>query len=153
MNPRNARVLVFATALLTVPLFEALAQGPRHPRQPQTKPQPKEPQVIIKETPIEEDPHAQDVQAQNQGQPAQPPQGMAPQDPAAAPPAQDPNAAQQQGIRDIRYVPQPEEIARLIHRRRRDMSGLGPNLGETKKKNPRRPDHPHIPGPVSARRR
>ena len=97
MNPRNARVLVFATALLTVPLFEALAQGPRHPRQPQTKPQPKEPQVIIKETPIEEDPHAQDVQAQNQGQPAQPPQGMAPQDPAAAPPAQDPNAAQQQG--------------------------------------------------------
>lgn len=63
------------------------------------------------------------------------------------------NAAQQQGIRDIRYVPQPEEIARLIHRRRRDMSGLGPNLGETKKKNPRRPDHPRIPGPVSARRR
>lgn len=96
MNPRNARVLVFATALLAVPLAEALAQAPRHPRQPQTtKPQPKEPQVVIKETPIEEDPQAQSAQTQPQGQPAQPQQGTAPQDPAAAAPAQDPNASQQ----------------------------------------------------------
>lgn len=63
------------------------------------------------------------------------------------------NAAQKQGIRDIRYVPQPEEIARLIHRRRRDMSGLGPKLGETKKTSRRRPDHPRSSGPVTARRR
>ena len=95
MNPSNARVLVFATALLAAPLFEATAaQGPRHQRPQQTKPQPKEPQVVIKETPIEEDSQAQATQ--NQGQPAQPQdqQGAtAPQDPAAAP-AQDPSAAQ-----------------------------------------------------------
>lgn len=97
MNPRNARVLVLSTVLLAAPLFEAVAQAPRHPRpQQQPKPQPKEPQVIIKETPIEEDPQAQGTQAQAQGQ-----QGAVPQDPAAgaaqdpAATAQDPNAAQQ----------------------------------------------------------
>lgn len=100
MNPRNARVLVFATALLAAPLFEAVAaQGPRHPR-PQPKPtQPKEPQVVIKETPIEEgDPQLAQTaqQSQTQGQPQGQPGATTPatpQDPAAAT-AQDPSAAQ-----------------------------------------------------------
>jgi hypothetical protein len=62
------------------------------------------------------------------------------------------NAAQQQGIRDIQYVPRPEDIARVIHKRRREMSGAGPKPPEKKKPNPRRPGHPPI-RPVTARRR
>lgn len=72
MSPRNTRVLVFATALLTAPLLPAWAQAPHHPRPPQQKKEkPKEPQVTVKETPIEAgDPFAnqnQDQTAQNQG--------------------------------------------------------------------------------------
>lgn len=106
MNPRNARVLVFATTLLAVPLCEALAQAPRHPRPPQTKPQQnKEPQVIIRETPIEEgDPQAQSTQGQT-AQTAQPQQGTAPQDPAAAP-AQDPSMAQQGAVPPGKVTPE-----------------------------------------------
>lgn len=63
------------------------------------------------------------------------------------------NAAQQQGIRDIKYVPRPEDIARVIHKRRREMSGAGPKPPEKKKPNPRRPDHPATNRPVTARRR
>lgn len=73
------------------------------------------------------------------------------------------NAAQEQGLRDIRYIPRPENCALVIHRRRREMSGLGapdPDLDPdhdsepgAKKSNPRRPDHPRSPGPVTARRR
>lgn len=86
MNPRNTRVLVFATALLTVPLLPAWSQAPQHPRPTEQKPpEQTEPPVTIKETPIEEgDPQAQGTQTQD---PA-----TAPQDPAVAP--QDPNATQ-----------------------------------------------------------
>ncbi|WP_129668519.1 PH domain-containing protein [Phytoactinopolyspora endophytica] len=63
------------------------------------------------------------------------------------------NAAQQQGIREIQYVPRPEDIARLIHKRRREMTGAGPKTPEKKKANPRRPDHPATNRPVTARRR
>lgn len=85
MSPRNTRVLVFATALLTAPLLPGWAQAPVHPR-----PQPKKPaakgEVIIKsDTPADQDPQT----------PAQPPtdqgtaQGTAPQ---TAPPGQNPPA-------------------------------------------------------------
>ncbi len=63
------------------------------------------------------------------------------------------NAAQQQGLREIHYIPRPEELARIIHRRRRDMSGAGPKPPAPPKPNSRRPDHPRRPGPVTARRR
>jgi hypothetical protein len=84
MNPRKTRVLVFATALLTVPLLPAWGQAPSHPRPTEQKPpEQKEPAVTVKETPIEEgDPQAQGTQ-----------QGTPTQDPAMAP--QDPNAPQQ----------------------------------------------------------
>jgi hypothetical protein len=94
MNPRKTRVLVFATALLTVPLLPAWGQAPHHPRPTEHKPsEQKEPTVTIKETPIEEgDPQAQGTtQGTQQGTPTQDP-AMAPQDPAMAP--QDPNAPQ-----------------------------------------------------------
>lgn len=63
------------------------------------------------------------------------------------------NAAQQQGIRDIQYVPRPEGLARVIHKRRREMTGAGPQPPAKKKPNPRRPDHPATNRPVTARRR
>lgn len=66
------------------------------------------------------------------------------------------NAAQDQGLREIYYVPRPENCALVIHRRRREMSGLGPaepEAEEAPKKNQRHPDHPRTPGPVTARRR
>src|SRR4029453_14149954 len=80
MKPRNIRVLVFATALLTAPLLPAWSQAPVHPRPPEQEPkkEPEKPPVVIKETPIE------------QGAPQQPPEGGAaqgpPQDPATAQP-------------------------------------------------------------------
>jgi hypothetical protein len=81
------------------------------------------------------------------------------------------NAAQEQGLRAIRIVPDPELIAIDIHRRRRQMMGLGiggdddgagsggggaggggtpsaPGSGRR-----RRPDHPRSPGPITARPR
>ncbi len=106
MKPRNTRVLVFATALLTAPLLPVWGQAPRHPRPAEQKPQqPKEPAVTIKETPIEEG----DPQAQGTAQGAQPQDpAMAPQDPAMAP--QDPNAPQgttaQPGTQDPNAAPQ-----------------------------------------------
>ena len=85
MSPRNTRVLVFATALLTAPLLPGWAQAPVHPR-PQPKKAPPKGEVIIKsDTPADQDPQA----------PAQPPadqgaaQGTAPQ---TAPPGQNPPA-------------------------------------------------------------
>lgn len=95
MKPRNTRVLVFAIALLTVPLLPAWAQAPEHPRPAEQKPpEQKEPAVTIKETPIEEgDPQAQGTpQTQDPAMAPQDP-AIAPQDPAMAP--QDPNAPQQ----------------------------------------------------------
>lgn len=61
------------------------------------------------------------------------------------------NAAQLQGLRDIKFIPQPEELARAIHRRRRDMTGAtpAPNPGRPPR---RRADHPRSAGPISARR-
>ncbi len=73
------------------------------------------------------------------------------------------NAAQEQGLRDIRFVPDPELIAMDIHRRRRQMMGLGGggDLADAGDGGPaappprrrRRPDHPRSPGPITARRR
>ena len=88
MNPRNTRVLVFATALLTAPLLPAWSQAPVHPR-PQPKKAPPKGEVIIKsDTPIEQG----DPQAQGQQQPATQdqgtPQGQAPQDQGTAAPGQ-----------------------------------------------------------------
>ena len=68
------------------------------------------------------------------------------------------NAAQEQGLRDIHYVPDPQTIALAIHRRRRQMMGLG---GDVDSDNPppvtrprrRRADHPRRPGPTTARHR
>jgi Bacterial PH domain len=78
------------------------------------------------------------------------------------------NAAQEQGLREIRIVPDPELIAIDIHRRRRQMMGLG--IGDDdgtggggggggapspppRTSRPRRPDHPRSPGPITARPR
>jgi hypothetical protein len=70
------------------------------------------------------------------------------------------NAAQEQGLREIRVVPDPELIAIDIHRRRRQMMGLGgdeesltPRPGPAAPRSRRRPDHPRSPGPTTARRR
>ncbi len=68
------------------------------------------------------------------------------------------NAAQEQGLRDIHFVPDPQTIALAIHRRRRQMMGLG---GDADSDNPppmtrprrRRADHPRRSGPTTARRR
>lgn len=104
MNPRNSRVAVFAALLLTVPLLPAWSQSPTFRRpQPAPRPaQPKEPQVIIKETPIEEgDPQAQ-------------PDQQASQNPNAAQgqqPAQDPNAAPQAPPADPSAAPAPGQAA------------------------------------------
>ncbi len=91
MSPRNPRVLVFATVLLTAPLLPGWAQAPVHPR-PQPKPASKG-QVIVKDdSPADTDPQAPQGQqaqpqdqgtAQGQGQPGTAPQGQtgtAPQD-------------------------------------------------------------------------
>jgi hypothetical protein len=85
MKPRNTRVLVFATALLTAPLLPAWSQAPVHPRPPEQEPQkePEKPPVVIKETPVEQGTPPQQAppeEGATQGQP---------QDPATAqPPAQ-----------------------------------------------------------------
>lgn len=90
MSPRNTRVLVFTTALLTAPLLPGWAQAPVHPR-PQPKPAPKG-QVIVKDdSPADTDPQAQQPATQDQGTAAQ---GTAPQ---AAPPGQNPPATGQPG--------------------------------------------------------
>ena len=112
MNTRNTRVLFafVAVALLTAPLLPVWAQSPHHPR-PQPTPEPKEPQVTIKETPVEEgDPQGtaqpQDPAMAAPQDPANPqtapqdpnaPQAAGPQDPAAPAAPQDPNAAPQPG--------------------------------------------------------
>lgn len=76
------------------------------------------------------------------------------------------NAAQEQGLREIRIVPDPELIAIDIHSRRRQMMGLG--IGDDEgggvggggggappapRTGRRRPDHPRSPGPITARPR
>ena len=120
MKPRNTRLLVFATALLTAPVLPAWSQAPVHPRPPQRNGSQKPPQVVIKETPIEQgDPQPQGT-PQDQGA-AQGQQGQS-QDPAAAqgqaqgaPPEQG-TAAPQQGTQAAppgqaeKKVVKPEEI-------------------------------------------
>lgn len=64
------------------------------------------------------------------------------------------NAAQEQGVREIHYIPRPADVARVIHALRREATGAAtPGEEEPKPKNPRRPDHPRTPRPVTARRR
>jgi hypothetical protein len=65
------------------------------------------------------------------------------------------NAAQEQGLREIRLIPRASERAMAIHRRRRRMMGL---LGDedsgtepSERKAPRS-QHPRKPRPVTARR-
>lgn len=85
MKPRNPRVLVFAASLLVAPLLPAWGQAPVHPR-PQTRKEPKPPQVTIKETPIEQgDPQQNQGQPQDQTQQGQPTPPQTP--PAETPPA------------------------------------------------------------------
>jgi len=88
MKPRNTRVLVFATALLTAPLLPVWAQPPTRPRpQPARKAPPKGEVIIKSDTPVEQgDPQAQPGQPTDQGT-AQgtTPQGTAPQGQAPAP--------------------------------------------------------------------
>jgi len=109
MSPRNTRVLVFATALLTAPLLPGWGQAPVHPR-PQPKKAPPKGEVIIKsDTPADQDPQTTQGQpttqdqgaaaqgtAQGQGQPGTAAQGQqpatAPSDQMTPPPA-NPNAA------------------------------------------------------------
>jgi hypothetical protein len=78
MNPRNTRVLVFATALLAAPLFPVWSQAPTHRPQPPKKDPPKGEVIIKSDTPVEQgDPQAQPP-AQDQGTAPQ----ATPQDPA-----------------------------------------------------------------------
>ncbi len=66
------------------------------------------------------------------------------------------NAAQEQGLREIHYIPNPADVARVIHALRREMTGVTSSSGDEEaepKKNPRRPDHPRTPPPVTGRRR
>jgi hypothetical protein len=98
MSPRNTRVLVFATALLTAPLLPGWAQAPAHPR-----PQPKKPaskgEVIIKsDTPADQDPQAaqgQQPATQDQGTAAQGTATQGQGQPGTAAPGQPATAAPQ----------------------------------------------------------
>jgi len=68
------------------------------------------------------------------------------------------NAAQEQGLREIHLVPEPQKIALAIHRRRRQMMGLGGDAesatpAQSATRSRRRADHPRSPGPITARRR
>lgn len=66
------------------------------------------------------------------------------------------NAAQDQGLREIHFIRNPQDVSLEIHHRRREMSGLtiGPDPEPEKPKTARRrADHPRNPGPVTARRR
>ena len=68
------------------------------------------------------------------------------------------NAAQEQGLREIHLVPEPQKIALAIHRRRRQMMGLGGDAesgtpAQSATRSRRRADHPRSPGPSTARRR
>jgi hypothetical protein len=87
MNPRSARVFVFATALLTAPLLPAWSQPPVH--RPQPKKAPAKGEVIVKsDTPI-------DPNDPNQTPQTSDPNAAAAQAPAAPPMTSDPNAAAQ----------------------------------------------------------
>jgi hypothetical protein len=102
MNPRNTRVLVFATALLTAPLLPAWSQAPSHPRpQPTTKKAPPKGEVIVKDdTPIDQSDQAQPGQPATQDQGANQgtaPQGTMPQGQATSDQTQPGTAAQAPG--------------------------------------------------------
>jgi len=77
MKPRNIRVLAFAVTAISM-LPPAWGQTPVHPR---PKPEPKPPEVVIKETPIEQGDPQQQPTPQDQAAPQQTP----PQDQTAAP--------------------------------------------------------------------
>jgi hypothetical protein len=108
MNPRNTRVLVFATALLVAPLLPVWSQSPSHPH-PQPKKEPPKGEVIVKsDTPIDQaDPQAQAGQQPTQDQGTQGTTPATTQDQQAQPgtaqpgttPAQPPStAAPDQGM-------------------------------------------------------
>ncbi len=64
------------------------------------------------------------------------------------------NAAQEQGLREIKYIPRANELAVAIHRRRRQMMGLmGDEDSGTEPTEPKTPrsQHPRKPRPVTAR--
>jgi hypothetical protein len=77
MNPRNTRVLVFATVLLAAPLLPAWSQPPTHRPQPPKKDPPKGEVIVKEDTPIEQGaPQDQTGQpTQNQGTATQGTQG------------------------------------------------------------------------------
>jgi hypothetical protein len=62
------------------------------------------------------------------------------------------NAAQQQGLKDIRYVPRPEELAREIHRLRREATARAGAAARSGVGHRSHADHPPR-RPPSARRR
>lgn len=65
------------------------------------------------------------------------------------------NAGQEQGLREVRLIPQASERAMVIHRRRRKMLGLfgDEDTGTApQEEKPPRSQHPRKPRPVSARR-
>jgi len=75
MNPRNTRVLVFATALLAVPLLPAWSQSPTHRPMPPKKAPPKGEVIIKEETPIEQGAPQDQAAPQDQGTTTQGTQG------------------------------------------------------------------------------
>jgi hypothetical protein len=98
MSPRNTRVLVVATALLTAPLLPGWAQAPVHPRPQPKKEHPKGEVIIKQDTPADVDPQSQQAQqpaTQDQGMAAQGQQGTTPQGQSGQQPAQP--APQDQG--------------------------------------------------------
>ncbi|MFW6204806.1 MAG: PH domain-containing protein [Actinomycetota bacterium] len=65
------------------------------------------------------------------------------------------NAAQEQGLREIKYIPRANDLSVEIHRRRRQMMGLmgDEDSGtEPTEHRPPRSQHPRKPRPVTARR-
>jgi len=75
MNPRNTRVLVFATALLAVPLLPAWSQSPTHRPMPPKKAPPKGEVIIKEDTPIEQGAPQDQAAPQDQGTTTQGTQG------------------------------------------------------------------------------
>jgi hypothetical protein len=62
------------------------------------------------------------------------------------------NAAQQQGLRDIRYVPRPEDLAREIHRLRREATARAGTSAPSGASPRRHADHPAQRRPTARRR-
>jgi hypothetical protein len=85
MNPRNTRVLVFATALLAVPLLPVWSQSPTHRPQPPKKAPAKGEVIIKEETPIEQGAPQDQGTTQDQGTQGTTTQGTQGTNPQAMP--------------------------------------------------------------------